>query len=29
MDVSSLDIGPDRRVAWNPDWGTPMPESEQ
>jgi Tol biopolymer transport system component len=24
MDVSSLDIGPERRVPWNPDWGTPM-----
>lgn len=29
MDVSSLDIGPDRRVPWDPGWGTPMPESEQ
>lgn len=24
MDVSSLDVGPDRRVAWDPAWGTPM-----
>lgn len=24
MDVSSLDIGPDRRVPWDPAWGTPM-----
>jgi Tol biopolymer transport system component len=24
MDLSSLDIGPERRVDWNPEWGQPM-----
>jgi len=24
MDVSSLDIGPDKRVTWDPKWGEPM-----
>lgn len=24
MDISSLDIGPERRVPWNPEWGQPM-----
>jgi hypothetical protein len=24
MDVSSLNLGPERRVAWDPNWGTPM-----
>jgi Tol biopolymer transport system component len=24
MDVSSLDLGPERRVPWDPEWGTPM-----
>lgn len=28
MDVSSLDIGPDKRVPWNPEWGTPMTDDE-
>ena len=27
MDVSSLDIGPERRVPWDPKWGEPMPAS--
>lgn len=27
MDVSSLDIGPDRRVPWDPNWGEPMKAS--
>jgi Tol biopolymer transport system component len=29
MDVSSLDVGPDRRVPWDPQWGTPMEAVEQ
>jgi Tol biopolymer transport system component len=24
MDVSSLDIGPEKRLPWDPSWGTPM-----
>jgi hypothetical protein len=24
MDVSSLDLGPERRMPWDPEWGTPM-----
>jgi len=24
MDISSLDVGPERRVPWDPAWGTPM-----
>lgn len=24
MDVSSLDIGPERRIRWDPTWGEPM-----
>lgn len=24
MDVSSLDVGPARRIRWDPKWGTPM-----
>ncbi|MCC7329746.1 MAG: PD40 domain-containing protein [Gammaproteobacteria bacterium] len=27
MDVSSLGLGPERRVPWNPGWGQPMPSS--